>query len=116
MKIEKLQQMFFDHNTKELTFEGKCHDCKKDIIVIAVNDNDNIVINGGAVYQSFQSEPDHLFLKCEECHSLDHILRNYQPVQNYSRVVGYMRPVNDWNKGKQEEFKMRKEFAIPTDL
>ena len=28
----------------------------------------------------------------------------------YSRVVGYLRPVKQWNKGKQEEFKERKEF------
>lgn len=26
----------------------------------------------------------------------------------YSRCVGYMRPVSQWNDGKQEEFKMRK--------
>ncbi len=30
----------------------------------------------------------------------------------YSRVVGYLRPVNQWNKGKQEEFKIRKTFAV----
>lgn len=29
----------------------------------------------------------------------------------YSRVVGYFRPVQQWNKGKQEEFKDRKEFS-----
>ncbi|MBN1543886.1 hypothetical protein JW898_00310 [Candidatus Woesearchaeota archaeon] len=28
----------------------------------------------------------------------------------FSRVVGYMRPVQQWNKGKQEEFKDRVEF------
>jgi ribonucleoside-triphosphate reductase len=28
----------------------------------------------------------------------------------YSRVVGYLRPVSQWNKGKQEEFKLRKTF------
>jgi ribonucleoside-triphosphate reductase len=28
----------------------------------------------------------------------------------YSRVVGYIRPVEQWNKGKQEEFKDRKPF------
>lgn len=26
----------------------------------------------------------------------------------YSRVSGYFRPVNQWNKGKQEEFGERK--------
>lgn len=30
----------------------------------------------------------------------------------YSRVVGYLRPVKQWNKGKQEEFKIRKVFTV----
>ncbi len=30
----------------------------------------------------------------------------------YSRVVGYMRPVNQWNRGKQQEFKERKYFDV----
>ena len=29
----------------------------------------------------------------------------------YSRVVGYYRPVDAWNKGKQEEFKDREVFT-----
>ncbi len=28
----------------------------------------------------------------------------------YSRVVGYYRPVQMWNNGKQEEFKFRLEY------
>lgn len=28
----------------------------------------------------------------------------------YSRVVGYLRPVQQWNEGKQEEFKDRINF------
>lgn len=30
----------------------------------------------------------------------------------YSRVVGYIRPVQQWNKGKKKEFSDRKEFVI----
>lgn len=30
----------------------------------------------------------------------------------YSRVVGYLRPVQNWNKGKKEEFAMRKNIKI----
>jgi len=30
----------------------------------------------------------------------------------YSRIVGYFRPVSDWNKGKKEEFKDRKVFKV----
>ncbi len=37
------------------------------------------------------------------------------PVEVYSRVVGYYRPVNQWNKGKQEEFYARNELD-PGDI
>ena len=30
----------------------------------------------------------------------------------YSRVVGYLRPLKQWNGGKQEEFRMRKMFKV----
>ncbi len=30
----------------------------------------------------------------------------------YSRVVGYLRPVNQWNEGKQAEFKLRSRYKI----
>lgn len=33
----------------------------------------------------------------------------------YSRIVGYMRPVNQWNKGKKQEFTDRKLFSISID-
>ena len=31
----------------------------------------------------------------------------------YSRIVGYLRPVQDWNKGKQQEFAERKTYTVP---
>ena len=30
----------------------------------------------------------------------------------YSRIVGYFRPVSNWNIGKKEEFKDRTEYDI----
>jgi ribonucleoside-triphosphate reductase (formate) len=30
----------------------------------------------------------------------------------YSRVVGYYRPVHNWNDGKRQEFREREEFII----
>jgi ribonucleoside-triphosphate reductase len=35
-----------------------------------------------------------------------------QPCEVYTRIVGYYRPVQQWNLGKQQEFKQRKEFKI----
>ena len=33
-----------------------------------------------------------------------------EKTQIYSRVCGYYTPVNNWNKGKFQEFKERKSF------
>jgi ribonucleoside-triphosphate reductase len=30
----------------------------------------------------------------------------------YSRVCGFFRPVQQWNKGKKEEFKDRQEYVV----
>lgn len=35
-----------------------------------------------------------------------------QPCEVYSRIVGYLRPLSQWNRGKQEEYKKRKEFKV----
>jgi len=32
------------------------------------------------------------------------------PCEVYSRIVGYLRPVQDWNRGKQQEFSERRPF------
>lgn len=34
------------------------------------------------------------------------------PCEVYSRVVGYLRPVQNWNKGKKEEFVQRKTYLL----
>ncbi|TSC95156.1 MAG: ribonucleoside-triphosphate reductase [Parcubacteria group bacterium Licking1014_1] len=35
-----------------------------------------------------------------------------QPCEVYSRIVGYLRPVQQWNKGKKQEYKERKEYKV----
>ena len=35
-----------------------------------------------------------------------------QECEIYSRVVGYLRPVNQWNNGKAAEYKDRKTFNV----
>ncbi|MCZ4065742.1 anaerobic ribonucleoside-triphosphate reductase [Oxalobacter aliiformigenes] len=34
----------------------------------------------------------------------------------WTRVMGYHRPVQNWNEGKQEEFRERKCFKEPVQL
>ncbi|MFO7815870.1 MAG: anaerobic ribonucleoside-triphosphate reductase [Halanaerobiales bacterium] len=35
-----------------------------------------------------------------------------QKCEVYSRIVGYLSPVSEWNDGKQEEYKDRKTYSI----
>ena len=34
------------------------------------------------------------------------------PCEVYSRIVGYLRPVQQWNDAKQSEFSNRKTFKV----
>lgn len=43
------------------------------------------------------------FFECPKCG---------KPAQVFSRIVGYYRPVNCWNSGKQAEFKERQEYLV----
>ena len=43
------------------------------------------------------------------CHGIDPL--DFRTVRKvYSRIVGYLRPVQNWNKGKRQEFKERKAY------
>jgi len=115
MKITDLQKIFDDNKTNELEWQGKCHDCGEEIVVLAKRDDKETTLIGGAIYNpDLDNEEDYnFFIKCESCFKKDHVLRKFRPTEVYSRVVGYMRPVNKWNGAKQSEFKMRRVFDQP---
>jgi len=57
---------------------------------------------------TFSTCPNHGYVKgehytCPECG---------EDCEVYSRIVGYIRPINQWNEGKQAEFKIRKVYKI----
>ena len=37
------------------------------------------------------------------------------PCEVYSRIVGYLRPIQNWNKGKQQEFADRRPYEVQTN-
>ncbi len=57
---------------------------------------------------TFSTCPNHGYIagehfKCPTCGS---------DCEVYSRIVGYIRPVNQWNRGKRQEFKDRKTYKL----
>jgi ribonucleoside-triphosphate reductase len=75
-----------------------CHDCQK-------------VLAHEAEYMPYKVGEE-IYIKCKSCYEADRVLRNFQKTEVYSRVVGYIRPVQQWNKGKKAEFDDRKEFVV----
>ncbi len=83
-----------------------CHDCGK-----------KIEVENGQILDAFFLEYDDNgnkigILKCRECFEKDNALRNFRSCEVYSRVCGYLRPVNQWNVGKRREFEDREEYRI----
>lgn len=101
---EQLQQLYTG-GTVFHTFLGEAIDkeaCKMLVKKIASSSK----IPYFTITPTFSICEEHGYLKddqkiCPKCK---------KPTEVYSRVVGYFRPVRDWNKGKQEEFVERKVF------
>ncbi len=84
-----------------------CWDCKKEIEIEGKEiKNGRMLVyeNGGDKLRVF---------KCNDCFEKSPELKNFQSCEVYSRIVGYLRPVQQWNEGKQKEFKDRKEYSLP---
>ena len=109
---EWLQGLYDENKVPEFAFSGKCHDCDNQVTVITIMnlDTGELSVTGGALWKMEGMEKP--FFKCDSCFGKDPVLRNFQPCEVWSRIVGYLRPVKQWNKGKQEEYKYRTEFIV----
>ena len=108
MTVARLFELFENNPEKEaLAWPGECHDCGCEVQVTATPQAEGISIEGGSVYEP---EAEKFYLKCDDCFGKDPVLRDFQDCEVYSRVVGYLRPVAQWNDAKQAEFKDRQLF------
>jgi anaerobic ribonucleoside-triphosphate reductase len=69
---------------------------------------DNYRLPYFTISPTFSICPSHGYLAgkfhvCPTCHKQTEV---------YSRIVGYLRPTNQWNEGKAEEFKLRKTYKL----
>lgn len=112
-KLSSLNSYFKEAKSDHIKFECDCHDCGKTFNILAdIDDDKKIIIEGGALYIL----PHGTWAKCDKCFEQDPELHNYQPCEVFSRVVGFLTPTKQWNKGKQSEWKMRKEYNVPESL
>jgi ribonucleoside-triphosphate reductase len=98
-----------------LRIEGFCHDCKKPVVVEVEKDGKEITCDNPFWYEP-KNRIEQFFVKCKECFEKNPKLTNYRETEVFSRVVGYLRPVQAWNPGKKEEMKQRKNFIIKEEV
>ena len=84
-----------------------CQDCKKEL----KTGEDKQIIDGFRLIYDTEDGKIEAF-KCKECFEKDKSLKNYRSCEVYSRIVGYLRPIQQWNVGKQREYNERKEFNL----
>ena len=92
---------------ENISIENKCHDCGKEINMVG-----QTLENGVYLTYEHNGEKVNVF-KCNDCYGKNPSLTNFQKCEVYSRVVGYIRPVQQWHKGKKQEFQDRVEYNMP---
>lgn len=85
---------------------NRCYDCGKEIKI------EGKEIKNGVLLEYKEGDKKIEVLKCNKCFKKNPSLQNYQNCEVYSRIVGYLRPVQQWNIGKQQEFKERKNYKF----
>ena len=91
---EKIEKIYCDLCNTELKLKGE------------------EILNGHQLVYDIGDNKKVSVFRCKKCYEKDQSLSNYQECQVFTRVVGYLRPVKQFNAGKQQEFKERKDFKL----
>ncbi len=75
-----------------------CHDCKTGV--------------EGQKHHTYTNKRGRVWRKCAPCYEKEPRLSDLQPVECYTRIVGYLRPRDHANPGKRAEIEQRKMFEF----
>jgi hypothetical protein len=91
---------------KNKQLNAQCHDCG---VKIELKGDE---IRNGQLLHFKEGSDDIWVFKCNSCYNAPDgkELKKFRNCEVYSRVVGYIRPVQGWNKGKSLEYKQRKVY------
>ena len=95
-----------DNATNASANKVHCHDCHKSLQVKGQK-----IIGGRLCVYQHQDQKISIY-KCQRCFKKNPALTNFQNCEVYSRIVGYLRPIKQWNEGKQQEFNRRKTYHL----
>ncbi len=105
---EYIKQLFKEAKTECIELSGKCQCCDIPVTISIFLSEMEPYGNGGFAYRS----PGPPVFKCYKCLERDNNVIHPQRCEVFSRVVGYLRPVQHYNLGKKEEFKTRINYKL----
>jgi ribonucleoside-triphosphate reductase len=73
---------------------------------------EGVELQGGKCLEYNTDNGKEYVARCDGCFLKDQSLSKKQKCEVFSRVCGYMRPVQNWNKAKVEEYKQRINFKM----
>lgn len=107
MTKEQLHELFDENpDCGQIGFDGTCCDCGCPIKVTIALSETGFMVDGGVPYILKDGTKK---AKCYDCYAKNPAYE--QKCEVYSRVVGYYRPVDNFNTGKKLEFEQRKNFV-----
>jgi len=108
LKHQEDLQRKYSGGTVFHTFLGESPNGGESVAKLVRKISSNFALPYFTITPTFSVCPTHGYIKgehfsCPTCKARTEV---------FSRVVGYLRPVSDWNRGKQEEFRQRSTFKV----
>ena len=108
-----LIKLFNKAETDCIELHGKCQSCEEPVDLVIWKKGFETEGNGGMIVSAeFDPRPE---FKCTKCLERDNYRISPTRCEIFTRVCGYLRPIQSFNPGKREEFKDRKTYKNPPD-
>jgi len=87
----------------------RCHICDKELA-----EDEGFIANVDHEGKALRDGKEPIAVCGESCQSTfeKKLPLNGRPIMHMSRITGYMQIVENWNKGKQQEFMDRKRYTL----
>jgi hypothetical protein len=112
--VKFIKELFKESGRGCIELHGKCQSCDKGVDLIIFKNALEVEGNGGMIVG--KAWDDRPMFKCSECLERDNGMISPTKCEVFTRVCGYLRPIQGFNPGKKEEFNDRKTYNIKEEV
>uniref|UniRef100_A0A6H1ZFW8 Putative anaerobic ribonucleoside-triphosphate reductase n=1 Tax=viral metagenome TaxID=1070528 RepID=A0A6H1ZFW8_9ZZZZ len=112
--VKFIKGLFRESGRGCIELHGACQSCKDPVDIIIFKNAMEVEGNGGVIVGDMWDDKPQF--KCSRCLERDSGMISPTKCEIFTRVVGYLRPIQGFNLGKAEEFRDRKTFKIKEEI